>query len=878
MYLQKLEIQGFKSFAEKTVLEFNRDLTAVVGPNGSGKSNIADSVRWVLGEQSLKLLRGKKSQDVIFAGSTNKARLGFAEVSLFLNNEDGKAPIDYREIVITRRIYRDGETEYLINKNKVRLLDVQMLLAKANFGVRTYAIIGQGMIDSILTSSPTERKEFFDEATGVREYQLKKDQAMLKLERSKENLTQAEQLLQEIEPRLRSLTRQVKRLERKEELTAKLRELQTVYYSRQLTVLDEQLANIQIQLKNGEKDQANLETQLLKGQQELDQEQLNQTQAQAFSLLQNQYQNLSTERNRLSQELSLLKAKQDLDLTKAGKVDLVWLQNRLLEINNEQQKFLQEENNCQQELFKLEKLLATKVETQNGVLAEFEELQNKLLQNRQNGPENSQVTLKKFQEQLRQLYQKQAAFIGQIEKISNLEELKNIKELAQELLQNLKQMSVDVDTVGQVSSSIDFNELQKQLADFIKTKDSLVNEIHGLKIKTEVAKQKLIQTQTEQIKLKTEEKKIVAELSTYQNQGKQIDNADLKNRQTELEQAMAKIDGQVGELKIKLETFSASQEQERHKFMELQRGLRETQSKLNLVSAQLNGLKVELARLETKKEDLGNEIKTEFIGEFVLQTNPEPLNLNELLAEINRYKNQLSIIGGIDEDVAKEYAEVNERYVFLNEQVTDLQGAIESCLQIIEELDQKITSQFEVAFEKINEKFEHYFKILFNGGQAKLTLEKKVITEEVVEQETLESNPVAKAKPKIEDKRLKTKIEFGIEIQATPPGKRLKSINTLSGGEKALTSIALISAIIANNPSPFVILDEVDAALDESNSIRFASIVKELSTQAQFICVTHNRATMHQAAILYGVTMGADGISKLLSINLTEAEKVAETS
>src|SRR3989338_3718408 len=180
MYLEKLEIQGFKSFANKTVLTFSTGkkvgISSIVGPNGSGKSNIADSVRWVLGEQSLKLLRGKKSQDVIFSGSSKKTRLGFAQVSLFLNNEDKKAPIDYSQVVVSRRVYRDGTSEYQINNANVRLADIQLLLAQANFGHRTYSVIGQGMIDAILTSSPNERKEFFDEATGVKKYQIKREQ------------------------------------------------------------------------------------------------------------------------------------------------------------------------------------------------------------------------------------------------------------------------------------------------------------------------------------------------------------------------------------------------------------------------------------------------------------------------------------------------------------------------------------------------------------------------------------------------------------------------------------------------------------------------------------------------------------------------------
>ncbi len=230
MYLQKLDIQGFKSFANKTTLEFNRELTAVVGPNGSGKSNIADAVRWVLGEQSVKLLRGKKAEDVIFAGSDLKSRLGMAEVSLHLNNEDGQAPIDFSEIVVTRRVFRDGQSEYLLNGASVRLQDIQLLLARANFGQKTYSVIGQGMVDSILLSSPAERKEFFEEATGVKQYQLKREQSIAKLLATYENLEQANVLLAEIEPRLRSLTRQVKRLERREELEREVSELQKLYY------------------------------------------------------------------------------------------------------------------------------------------------------------------------------------------------------------------------------------------------------------------------------------------------------------------------------------------------------------------------------------------------------------------------------------------------------------------------------------------------------------------------------------------------------------------------------------------------------------------------------------------------------------------------
>ena len=236
MYLKCLEIIGFKSFARRSILEFPKpekgdlSIAAIVGPNGVGKSNLVESIRWALGEQSLKSLRGKKIQDIIFSGSIKKTRLNLAEVTLFFNNEDGAAPIDYKEFTVTRRIYRNGESEYLINKNKVRLQDILLLLAKSNFGQKSYSVVSQGMVDRILQSSPLERKRFFDEATGIKQYEIKKDEALRKIERSQINLQQANIALSEISPHLRSLTRQINKLEKRKEIEERLIKLQNKYY------------------------------------------------------------------------------------------------------------------------------------------------------------------------------------------------------------------------------------------------------------------------------------------------------------------------------------------------------------------------------------------------------------------------------------------------------------------------------------------------------------------------------------------------------------------------------------------------------------------------------------------------------------------------
>src|SRR3989338_8025831 len=247
MFLTKLEVQGFKTFAKKTTLHFlppkgeHNPITSVVGPNGSGKSNLADAMRWVLGEQSLKLLRGKKSEDIIFSGSEVRGRSGFAEVSITFNNEDKAMPIDYGEVAITRRLYRDGESEYLLNGSAARLSDIQLLLAQANVGQRSYSVVGQGMVDHILVASPEERKAFFDDATGVKQFQIKRHEALLKLKHTHENLVEVEMLLNEIEPRLRTLKPHVSRLEQREEVEKELRSLEHRYYGEHWWTLIDQL-------------------------------------------------------------------------------------------------------------------------------------------------------------------------------------------------------------------------------------------------------------------------------------------------------------------------------------------------------------------------------------------------------------------------------------------------------------------------------------------------------------------------------------------------------------------------------------------------------------------------------------------------------------
>lgn len=739
MYLHKLEIHGFKSFADRSELDFlppslnSKGITAVVGPNGSGKSNVADAIRWVLGEQSLKTLRGKKSEDVIFSGSEKRPRSGFAEVVLHLNNEDGKIPLDYSEVTISRRIYRDGESEYLINKNKVRLTDIQLLLAQANFGARSYSVIGQGQIDAVLVATPQERKEFFDEAAGVKQFQLKRHQSVVKLEGAKDNLTQAEMLVSEIEPRLRSLGRQVKRLEERGSLEEDLHALEHQYYGRLWFDLKRQIDARQAEVGKLEADFRERDSMLDGAKKELAALEVEETGSDLFASLQEQYQKIIEEKNKLREEEFKVRSK--------------------IEVAQE-----------------VRKQVATP------------------------------MPLSKIIEEIGAIGRRQDEFLAKLRRVKTVEEATELSE--------------------------DFEDIAVSLSNL---------------------RARLERPAPEQPAQKEKDPGLVKELSEIIGRTEDV-NARLRRSQEELQ------------------SYNQREQQKKGKFFELQRSL---QSKINAaheLERKLSDGRIELARLETRREALEQEMAAELKekAEHAKQNfNPEAASAPETLQpQIERLKYQLQLIGGIDPEVVKEHDEIKGRYDFLEGQIADLRKAMEDLDRVIAELDVTIKARSEAAFKNLNRDFDRYFKTLFGGGHAELI---PVKADEVEDDEAAPAPAETEPKPKSREREI-----VGIDIHATPPGKKIKNISILSGGERALTSIALICAIMVTNPSPFVVLDEVDAALDESNASRYAEILNELAERTQFIVITHNRYTMHKANVLYGVTMGEDGSSKLLSINLDE--------
>ncbi|OGY40932.1 MAG: hypothetical protein A2Y82_03665 [Candidatus Buchananbacteria bacterium RBG_13_36_9] len=887
MFLEKLEIQGFKSFAKKAVLEFPaeikgaKSITGIVGPNGSGKSNVADAIRWVLGEQSLKMIRGKKSQDVIFSGSDKKARLGYAEVSLSLNNHDKQADIDYTELVITRRVYQSGEGEYFINNQKARLTDIQLLLAKANFGQRTYSIIGQGMADSVLSASLQERKELFDEAVGVRQFQIKREQALNKFKATRENLGQTQLTLNELEPRLRSLSRQVKRLEKREEIEKELKNLQLNYFAQIWQTLNRKEKEINSQKNKLAESYSKLNSEINKVQTKIQEFFTESSRQVVFEKIQGEYDNLIQQKNALLRDQTILQAKIDLELEKQGQGNLVWLNKKSEEINNRFNELKQQINQIEDLQKKEEENLRSRKINLESVSQRLESVRLELNKVRK----TTQLPFE-AEKELEAIFEKQQNLVGQLAKVEKIEDLNEIRNQAREISQKLSLYLEKLKNSRQEQSTNLIN-LQSQLENLTNQKNDLSLEVSQLTLNLNLKKEKIASLEQEINRIKNEREKMDKEISLLKMESKKEIDSQIKKELQLIAGKLTELENKIKEQGTKISQFNLEEQNKKETLIALQKEFQDKQAQINVLSQQINQLNIELAKYATKKEDLETEIRLDSLDLKTIEQHQPQLDLAEDLAnqKIQQLKRQIEIIGGIDDETMKEYQEIKERYDFLKTQFDDLENALLSLEKIIEELDNTIKEQFDKAFREINREFQKYFKILFNGGQAELV---KVSTEEVKkeekeEKEGLEGEEKAEEEAGVLaqadkfEKRIKEREKesySGIEIHAVPPGKKIKSISMLSGGERALTSIALICAIIYNNPSPFIVLDEVDAALDEANSERFNTIIVELAKKTQFIVITHNRVTMHYAHVLYGVTMGDDGISKLLSVKLADAEEI----
>ncbi len=767
MFLKKLEISGFKSFANKTMLDFsfsgsnggNRGVTAIVGPNGSGKSNIADSIRWVMGEQSMKNLRGKKSEDIIFAGSGKKARLGSAQVTLYFDNSDKKIPLDFDEITVTRKIFRSGESEYVINGSRVRLQDVVDILAKAGAGKESHAIINQGMADAVLNATPLERRFIIEEAAGVKQYQIKKERALRKMDSTRENLSRVKSLVEEIKPHLKMLKRQAEKSLQGEAISKELKEKQLKYYGYLWSRFDSEKNRLSEEKNEMGRVMMNIQREVDKLVDEINQE---------------------SKEEKTNVKLIELEKKQKEHRSRISQLERdIYMAEGRIEIEEEKQKNLQI----------------------------IEEIKIKSIP----------VDLQYVKNNLEEIRRDQEILIKRLGEAEKLEDLQDIKEFARVIQQKLYNLRLDIEK-GKKEEKQD--EAPIDLKKEMVADSSVIIELQ----------EKIIKTKEEKNKLEEEMKKIEEDI----------------RKEVSLER------------------------EKREKFFVAERNLRLKQDELNKLKDKYNEAKISLAKIEVREEDLKIGVKEALKIEVTeLLKVEEEIDQFTMERDISKLKFQMEQIGGIDPMVAEEYNETNKRFEFLSNEMLDLENALVSLHEVIKEMEQKIENEFYETFDKINAEFTKYFRIIFGGGNAHLT--KLKIKSRKTKQETNEEEESAEAG--IENNKEENEEdhdEIGIDISACPPGKKISNLSMLSGGERSLTSLALLFAIISYNPPPFSILDEVEAALDEANSKRFGRIISELSNGTQFVIITHNRETMRQASLLYGVTMGEDGISKLLSVKLDQ--------
>jgi len=734
MQLKSLELNGFKSFANKAVLEFPRGITAIVGPNGSGKSNVIDAIRWILGERDAKNLRGEKIENLIFAGTPKRSRAAMAQVSL---NFDNKGDDGFAETSVVRRVARDGVSQYLHNKSEVRLKDIIDFFAKARLGTKGLTIINQGSSDLFVRATPEERRIMIEEVLGLREFQIKKSDAERKLNNTNINLEKVKAMIAEVLPRLRMLKRQTAKWEKREQIEAELKGLENDYFAFKLGEIGNEkrkLEPVSVELnqaiaqKNGElkvleSEVKKLEEKSAKGN---------------FEEIKNRKAELSGKHFKIQKELSRLEAKIEILSQREEKKDseIVFQSHELLDLINEVKKSLGDVLTLRQE------------EIISGV----------------------------------------KAIIGKIDLFFRTEKIEK--------------------------EDFHFEQKQKEISELEKIKQDLFKDIS------------LIEEGLKQIE-KTESE-IASGLQDFNKHFQQA-----------------------------FETMDAKREELRALENQRQKAIFEREK-----------LDMKLVDLENQIEQIGRHTN-EFIISINQRDNQHESALIEAERKMFRLRAELASIGEIDEALIKEAQETEAHYNFLSGQIADLEKAFEDLKILIKELKEKIHNEFLNSFRAINEKFDHFFRLMFKGGHAKLKVKSQKFhayrqAGKVKSNNGEDEN--SEVKEVEEDEEQEEKI--GIEIDLNLPGKKISGLEVLSGGEKSLVSIAALFALVSVSPPPFLVLDEIDAPLDEKNSQMFANLIRDFSGDTQFVIVTHNRAVMEVANVLYGVTMNEDGTSKLLSIKL----------
>lgn len=745
MRLQQIEIAGFKSFAKKASLTFTTPVTAVVGPNGSGKSNVVEAFRFVLGEQSMKSMRGKSGADLIFRGGTGAPKLSRASVSITFDNHDkvftfqtsGEGtPILFDTITFTREIFADGTSKYLMNGTEIRLKQMVELLASVNIGTSTHHIISQGEADGILRANPRDRREMLEDALGLKLYHFRIRESESKLERTKTHLKEIQSLRRELAPHLKFLQKQVEKVAHAQTIREELHAALLRFLSSERGVLASDEKHI----------------------------------TDAFALIEKKKQQLEKTLASLSGESSHDPYASDIEA----------LKRTIHGLTNDR------------------RTLEQKVSKLEGMIEAHRSFSYK-------APQGSQT-----------VHIAEASYEGFL----------NDLELAIRVLR-------EAQTITDAK-----NALQKF--------ETVLQKLDKLRVSHDVPEPSPHNDSVRDIALELE--KVQAQLATL------IEKESDAQAQLQMHEE-------------KRNTHFATQQESTAARYQIKQELTEANAELQVLAISKSAFMERKERYDAELKEAGFLFGPSFLHALKdSDAHIEP-DLATLKRTIDRLKIRLDEHAGIGNEVVKEFEETQERDMFLARELADIEGSIVNLETLIVDLKKVLDERFTSGVKTINTRFGEFFKAMFGGGSAflEITIEKKRTRKRAEEEMEMD-----------ETEEEEESFERGIDVHVSLPEKKVKELTMLSGGERSLVSVALLFAISQVNPPPFLVLDETDAALDEANSRRYGDMVERLAEYSQLIVVTHNRETMSRANVLYGVTLGSDSGSKLLSIKFDEAVKVAK--
>ena len=819
MRLNSIKLSGFKSFVDPTSVTFPSSMSCIVGPNGCGKSNVIDAVRWVLGESSAKNLRSDSMTDVVFNGSSSRKPVSKASVELFFDNKDGRIGGEfssYSEISVRRSLELDGQSNYYLNGTSCRKKDITDVFLGTGLGPRSYAIIEQGMISQLVSAKPEEMRGYIEEVAGISRYLERKKETESRIKRTKENLSRLEDLREEISRLLFKLQRQAKAAEKYHELRKDETHAQLMLLGSKWRDVSSVLLSKEKEVKDQELKVEEINSEKNTSDSEIIKLRAKQIELQtALDKVQQEFYSFGADISRTEQEISLKKDRVN-EINDKISINQIQIDTRTKEI---------------------EKLTENKSSAQ----LEISSIENELKSLKENNDEPNQAEAEKIEGSW-------LLFITETKDI--LTNIFSSIGLIKSKLSNKESIEDDIQQIESLQSEL--KRLESEPTKLTKlTQDFLVNASEGAKqqrINLIEKTDKFAELQAKLASLVSEDSHINTKLQ------------DLNNENINLEKESKELIEPINEIQQKLDNLLSNRLKVEESLLDSRKAIEDCNASIHRIERE----KIEKEQAAITLRELLENLRLERQASKIEQNNIEK-QVDELQGDLEKIKNDLqedksvesystdlenielkiSRLGAINLAAMEEYDQESKRKDLLDEQHNELMEALETLERAITKIDKETRTTFKDTFDKLNNSLSQSFPKLFGGGHAELVM----LGDDL--------------------------LTCGIGISARPPGKKNASVSQLSGGEKALTAIATVFAFFELNPAPFCLLDEVDAPLDDLNTMRFIDLVDEMSQRVQFVYITHNKISMEKSKHLMGVTMQEPGVSRMVAVDVDQAVEMA---